>query len=371
MRLLWLLTALLPLLPAAGVTSDGSMWHADSVRPDGYIPLEALRSFYKFMPVPKPAVSGTRAVGNGTVTLVFGPDARDLSIHGIRCRLAYPVKTDDKGDLLISKVDLVSLIDPILRPTYIANRRAVGTVVLDAGHGGHDVGTVCESVREADITLLLANKLAAELRKRQINVVLTRENNVNISPQQRVDKANAVADSIYITLHLNKGRSDVQGAEVYTIAPVKPGEQERPVNKHDAANAALAMALQASLVGKAGVKDGGLRRMQYNYMSSLTCPAAHVEVGYITHAEEGLKLSTEEYQNSVVMALADGIAAFATTMNPQTHLKAIPPPPAPPPQPPEKVEPAKKKATPAKSSTKKTRRPERRSRPVQRNRRRR
>ena len=352
----WLCAALLLVLPCAGVTADGAMWNTTQVGEIGYLPLDDIRSFYKLMPIPQPRESTSRAVGNGSVTLVFGPEPRELRIQGIRCVLSHPVKISEKGDLLVSTTDLTKLIDPILRPTYIANRRAVQTVVLDAGHGGHDTGTVTEQVREADVALLVASKLSAELRKRGMEVRLTRSDNRHMSDQSRVDAVSGCAAPIFISLHLNQGRSDTRGAETYTIAPATEGSDSRPGNTHDAANAALSVALQAALVGKAEAKDGGCRRSHYSLLNSLNCPAARVELGYASHTEEAELLNSDEYQNRLALALADGISAFALAMNPDTTLKALPPPPPPPPAEPTKVE-APKKPTPPKKATPRKRKP--------------
>lgn len=359
MKALYLLIALAGVvLPCTAVTSDGAMWSTTSVDNVGYVSLEDIRSFYKLMPIAQPKRSGTRAVGNGTVTLIFGPSPKDVSIHGLRCALSHPTQPDDKGDLLVSKTDLLKLIDPVLRPTYINGRKAIKTVVIDPGHGGHDSGTVTDYTREAHVALMVASKLAGELRQRGLEVKLTREVNHHISDQSRLDLANQATDALFISLHLNSGRSDVSGAETYTVAPSAPGETGRPANEHDAANAALAVALQAALVHKAQAKDGGCRRAQYSLLSSLNCPAALVELGYATNKDEAERLNSEEYQTKLALALADGICTFAAVMNPETQLKALPPPP-PPPAEPAKMEPAKKKATPAKKSTPRKRRPAR------------
>lgn len=345
-------------LPCTAVTTDGAMWSTTSVEDVGYVSLEDIRSFYKLMPIAQPKGSGTRAVGNGTVTLIFGPGPKDVSIHGLRCTLSHPTRPDDKGDLLVSKTDLLKLIDPVLRPTYIAGRKIIKTVVIDPGHGGHDPGTVTDYTREANVALMVAGKLAGELRQRGLEVKLTREVNQHVSDQTRLDMANHTTDALFISLHVNSGRSDVSGIETYTVAPASPGETGCPANEHDAANAALAVALQSALVAKAGAKDGGCRRAQYSLLSSLHCPAALVELGYATHQDEAERLNTEEYQSMLALALADGISAFAAVMNPETQLKALPPPP-PPPAEPAKVEPPKKKAEPAKKSTPRKRRPAR------------
>ncbi|MGN0836056.1 MAG: N-acetylmuramoyl-L-alanine amidase [Akkermansia sp.] len=340
------------LVPAApAVTPDGAMWNASATEADGYVPLEELRSFYKLLPLSgqKPGVT---AAGNGELSLVFGPDPRDVQLGGICCRLSRPVRQDAARGLLVSETDAVKLIDPVLRPTYVANRRLVKTVVLDPAHGGHDTGTVTPYAREADVALVVATMLQQELTKRGYHVVLTRRENRYLSDQQRVDAANGALNPLLVSLHLNSGRSDVSGAETYTMTPAGPGESPLPGNEFDAANAALAVALQSALVRGAGARDGGCRRARYSLLSSLRCPAAMVELGYATHAEEGARLSSDEYQRQLALALADGIERFAAVMNPETCLRAAEKPAAEPPPAPAKVEPAKPSAAPRKSTRK-------------------
>lgn len=346
-RALLCLAALALLLPAPAVTGDGAMWNATSVGDVGYLPLEDLRSFYKLLPLQ--AAQGTRAVGNGAVSLVFGPGARELRINGIRCVLSHPVKdVVTNQDLLISKADMVKLIDPVLRPTYIANRRLVKTIVIDPGHGGHDAGTVTPQVREADVTLLVGNKLAEELRKRGFHAVLTHDVNRYQSDQQRVDVANGALDAVYVGLHLNSGRSDIRGAETYTVDPAEPSAKGLPGNEYDAANAALALALQSALVQQCGTPDGGCRRAHYSLLSSLNCPAAMVELGYATNAQEGAMLNTEAYQSRLAAALADALERFAAVMTPETVLKsAVAPAAAEEPAAPAAVEAGKQQPPPA------------------------
>lgn len=326
-RALLTLAALTALLapPAAAVTADGAMWNATSVGDVGYLPLEDLRSFYKFMTLPSPK-EGAISIGNGTVSLVFGPDPRELRIRGCRCLLTHPAQKEALQGLLVSKADMVKLIDPVLRPTYIANRQLVKTVILDPAHGGHDTGTVTPYAREADIALTVAQKLRALLTERGYHVVLTHEDNRYLSDRQRVDVAARELNPIFISLHLNSGRSDLCGAETYTLAPAGPGAEPLPGNENDAANIALGVALQSSMVNQAGAQDGACRRVHYSLLSSVRCPAVLVELGYATHKEEGERLNTDEYQNKLAQALAAGIDAFAAVMNPETTLKAAPKP---------------------------------------------
>lgn len=300
--------------PAWAVTADGAMWNATSVGEVGYLPLEDLRSFYKFLP--QKAEPGCVGVGNVGVSLVFGPGERELFIQGIRSRLCHPVMRDRQGGLLVSKADMVKLIDPVLRPLYIPNRQEIKTVVIDPGHGGHDAGAHQGQLIESEFTLSIGNQLASVLRQRGYRVVMTHEQNQYMSDQRRVDAANAQSNALYLGLHLNEGRSDYQGIETYTVVPASPGEAERPGNRCDGANIALAYALQAALVHASQARDGGCRRAHFSILSSLTCPAAQVDLGYATHEAEAARLLDSEYQASLVEALANGIDAFAAVMRP-------------------------------------------------------
>lgn len=322
-----------------------------------YVPLEKLRSFYKLMPQPGSANGGMRRVGNAGTTICFGPGKKDISIGGYRCMLSYPVREDGSGDLLISEVDMVKLIDPILRPTYIRERRLVRTVVLDPGHGGYDSGTVGEKVREADFALQLAGELKELLTKRGYKVELTHTQNRHLSDHRRIETANGADAPIFISLHLNSGRSDIQGIETYTAAPAHPGETHRPANKHDAANISLAFAIHSSLVAATGAQDGACRRAQFNLLNSVDCPAVLLQLGYATHAQESTLLASPEYRSKLAAGIAEGISTFALAINPDASLEpapeAEPEPPAPVRVEPPAPKPAKAKPKPP---TKKTRR---------------
>ena len=347
--------------PAQPAPAVGT-WHPKQVDGVEYLPLEDIRSFYKLMTLqPKGRkVAGQRLLGNGEVELRFGPAPRELRIQDRLIILSHPVQEDASGDLLISRQDVLQVLEPVLRPTYIANRRAVRTVVVDAGHGGHDAGTVTSYAREADVTLAVATRLAAELRKRGFEVRLTREDNQYLSAQARVDKVNAEPLAIFVSLHLNHGRSDMCGSQVYTMAPAEVADKSLPGHEFSQASMALAMALQSALVEKGGQEDRGCRRAHYSPLNSLRCPAVMVEMGYATNPEEGTRLATEEYQIKLANALADGVEAFARVMNPATNLQVqkapvVDEPPAAPvkvaPAPARKTQPAKKTQTSRTKST--------------------
>lgn len=306
-----------------------------------YHKAEELRSFYKLSTGVKSARKGAYAIGNTDVSIELGPGARQMSIGGIQVELSHPLHKDAAGAWLISREDWVANIDPILRPTYIPAREAVHTIVLDAGHGGHDKGEDAAQATEAGITLQIALKLKAELEKRGYKVILTRSEDLFLSDQQRVEIANAAgAGAIFLSLHLNSGRSDFRGVSVYTLAP---GEDARPGHAHQQAHTALAYALQSALLARTGAADGGCKKAHYSLLSSVPCPAAWVELGYATHAQEVAALASPAYQETLAQALAQGIATYARVADPAAKIPVQTPPP--------RVPVKQSVATPAKGAT--------------------
>ncbi len=113
-------------------------------------------------------------------------------------------------------------------PGAFASEPAVEPFVLaiDAGHGGHDLGTRGRRAREKDVTLkvskLLARKIAARYGD-SVRVVLTRDSDVFVGLRERADIANRAGADLFISIHVNsvaarsRGRNKVKGASVYTL----------------------------------------------------------------------------------------------------------------------------------------------------------
>lgn len=323
-----------------------------------YIPMDTLRSFYKF------TASGWNRdrvqVSYGGFPIVFFPGTTRVLIGGYQCHLVHPILRQPNGDLLISQTDVVKLFDPVLRPTYITPRRTVGTVIIDPGHGGADTGVSANGVNEADLTLKIALALKAELVKRHYTVLLTRDGNVTASDQRRLECLAQAQSPVFISIHANSGRSDISGVETYCLQPAGSKGPTRPGNACDAENIALAFSLHTALVSSTGAEDRSCRRVRYSFLSSVPCPAAIVEVGYPTNKEEADRLCTDDYRRKIAAALADGVCTFDKALRPDV---AIPPATTPevladtdvPPLPVQEAEPAtsKPEAKPAsKPSTK-------------------
>ena len=93
-------------------------------------------------------------------------------------------------------------------------------VVIDAGHGGHDPGALGGRAREKDLTLAAAKMLKARLeRTGRFKIVLTRDKDVFVPLEDRVQIARTANADLFISLHADVGADpEVHGATVYTLS---------------------------------------------------------------------------------------------------------------------------------------------------------
>lgn len=85
-------------------------------------------------------------------------------MNNMKFVLSYPVADHPSKGLMVSNMDLHKIIDPVLRPTYIANRRSFNTVVIDPGHGRMTAARVTASAGKRTSTFLWAKSCATASR---------------------------------------------------------------------------------------------------------------------------------------------------------------------------------------------------------------
>ncbi len=249
------------------------------------------------------------------------------------------------------------------------------TVVLDAGHGGHDTGASAGSVHESAIALTIAKQVGSLLEKSGYKVILTRSKDEWMSLEKRAAIANKAAADLFVSIHLNSSTdSRAQGKEFYFQNQLAVDEEalflaNRENHAHDevssvalgqdrvqkaglrAAEAARLPALEienasvrtdvkniledldrsariraSSELAKAlyhewqkseasqrtgtGRPSRGIRQAPFFLVSNVAMPSVLVEVGFLSHSKEGVKLQQDSYQTALAKALASGIDQY-------------------------------------------------------------
>jgi N-acetylmuramoyl-L-alanine amidase len=173
---------------------------------------------------------------------------------------------------------------------------ALPTIVVDAGHGGHDRGGgPGQRIPEKPYALDIAKRLQSALRRAGFPVVMTRGGDYFVSLGGRCAAANSRRGSILVSVHLNSGqREGANGVETYY---------------YSGKSAALAAAIHPRLVRAAGTEDRHLRRRGFYVLRNTRGVAVLCECGFLTNRAEASRLLTASHRERLAQAIAAGIIA--------------------------------------------------------------
>jgi N-acetylmuramoyl-L-alanine amidase len=179
-------------------------------------------------------------------------------------------------------------------------------IVLDAGHGGFDVGAIGVSgAYEDDMNLKVAFFLKDDFEAAGARVIMTREDGEALADSKDADMQkrrsmiqNSESD-IVVSIHMNTAEdSGVSGPLVLYMPGSVRGE-------------ALAKSIQASMIKQLAPDCQNCTRCEELYiLQSGAQPCVIVECGFISNAEEEALLMTEAYQRKAARAIADGCADY-------------------------------------------------------------
>ena len=212
------------------------------------------------------------------------------------------------------------------------------TVVIDAGHGGHDAGAIglVKGVKEKDLNLTVAKRLATKIQQNHpdVKVVLTRETDVFLPLQQRADIVNKNHADLFISIHTNAAENrKAQGAETFILGTdrmednldvamrenaVMKLEDDQTVyqgfdpnsiesyiifelmqNQYMDNSLVFAELVQNQFVGTLHRANRGVRQAAFWVLLQSACPSVLVEMGFVSNAEEEKWLASEDGKNSI------------------------------------------------------------------------
>jgi N-acetylmuramoyl-L-alanine amidase len=228
----------------------------------------------------------------------------------------------------------LSLRSNFLAPSApaLAMRR---TIVIDAGHGGHDPGAHGAQVFEKEVNLRAARALKERLEKSgRYRVVLTRDDDVYIALADRVRIAQRAGADLFISLHSDSGPSpDVRGASVYTLSDKASLRAARFVSRDDwymkasasgdrsvrdilfdltqratkNRSAAFAEMLVAHIDGHSPLLRRSHRDAGFMVLLAPEVPAVLLEMGFVTNSADEAMLQDPAQRAQLMEAVADTI----------------------------------------------------------------
>ena len=235
------------------------------------------------------------ALAQGGVKFVVPVDKADnIDIHAGADGKTIRIKEQFSklAELPKPKVEPVVTVPTIVVPTTKkdTNKRYV---VIDAGHGGSDVGATRNGVYEKNITLDVSKRVADLLRKKGYIVEMTRTTDTYVSLQDRVAISEDINPDIFVSIHVNSSNSD------------SPTGLETHYYKDNSLE--LAKYVHASLLNHVNSKDRGLFKSRFYVINHTTAPAILVEIGFISSPVERAQLVSESRKQATAKAIAEGI----------------------------------------------------------------
>lgn len=221
-------------------------------------------------------------------------------------------------------------------------------IVLDAGHGGYDPGTIgVTGVKEKTIALGIVLKLGKLITKRlpSVQVVYTRKDDRFVELDKRGSIANAAGGKLFISVHANslpRKPSSTRGFEVYLLRPgrseeaiaiaerensvieLEEGYQDRyqqlteenfilvamAQSAHVKASELFADLTQREMAGTTGIPNRGVRQAGFYVLVGAAMPNVLVETAYLSNREDERFLRSDAGQQKIAEALARAIRKY-------------------------------------------------------------
>ncbi len=183
------------------------------------------------------------------------------------------------------------------------------TVCIDPGHGGTSSGAVLGSRYEEDDTLRLSLEVRNILEERGYTVVMTRDDDSDVSLDDRCKIANKARASLFVSIHRNSSTSSTATGVEMWIHSSKPTDDTLLAQNILDCFDALDIMVNRGIYS--GYRDG--ENMNYYINRNTKMPSVLAEIGFISNKEDNKKY--DEYLEEYAKAIADGIEMTLKEMN--------------------------------------------------------
>ncbi|MGW8194408.1 MAG: N-acetylmuramoyl-L-alanine amidase [Desulforhopalus sp.] len=228
-------------------------------------------------------------------------------------------------------------------PLTLAQQLGLGVkkIIIDPGHGGKDPGAMAFGMKEKDIVLHIAKKLAPVLQKElHCEVLLTRTDDSFIPLEERTAIANTQNGDLFVSLHINAHPSTrVRGLETYYLNLTTNAEAMRVAARENATSthqmsdlqdilsdimknskisesSRLAQQVHNSILSEAetkgysDIKNLGVKQAPFYVLIGAQMPAILIEIAFISNEEDATNLRDTKFIQMLTQEIADGIKAY-------------------------------------------------------------
>ncbi|QJE95787.1 N-acetylmuramoyl-L-alanine amidase family protein [Luteolibacter luteus] len=295
-------------------------WQPVAINGGEYVSAASIARFYQLRPPVIVEDEGRLENDKVVVKLTVGSD--EILINGVKFKCTTKVLRHE-GKVMVSRMDLAKVFDPVLRPGSIETpKREIRTVVIDPVLGGDSFGQRNGKGTEAGFAFEIADELKTELEGKGFKVELTRAEGENPDTAERVDRVRKFGeDCIVISVGFSADENQ-RGIRTRVIAPVGVPGIEAPLtesddtavsgNAHENLSIALATSIHSSVVRRLGgnIEDLGIVRSRLPLLKQLDSPAVFVECGSMADAYDSRLIETGAYRSAIVRGLSEAVVRY-------------------------------------------------------------
>ncbi len=236
----------------------------------------------------------------------------------------------------------------------------VGRVVIDAGHGGHDTGTIGPGgLREKDLVLDIASRLGELIQSRLgADVIYTRTDDQFIHLKERTRLANISQADLFVSVHANSSRlKNIRGVETYylsfttsssamAVAARENAAAQRSIHELQGLLSKIALTekiqesrefagqVQDALYGGLSkdtkeLRNRGVRKAPFMVLIGAQMPAILAEVGFLSNPSDEKLLKASGYRQKVAEHIFKGVEKYSNSLSKVTIAQKQPAPPSP------------------------------------------
>lgn len=205
----------------------------------------------------------------------------------------YKVKYNNQTGYVANWIS--KLITTIKQPTKLAD----ATIAIDAGHGGSNTGVVANNNDEKTYTLQMANTIAKQLRSSGAKVIMTRNNDQNISIANRLQSA--LDANVLISIHFDASANNA----ITTYYSNKNA-------------ASLAQAISNQL-NNLPLQNNGISNSNSAILQDNNQPAILLELGSLSNSDAYQNIIDPKYQQEVAKDIVTGLEQYFKDANNQTN----------------------------------------------------
>jgi N-acetylmuramoyl-L-alanine amidase len=222
----------------------------------------------------------------------------------------------------------------------------INRIVIDAGHGGHDSGTLGPGgIEEKDVVLDVALRLGKLLKQRLgADVIYTRDDDTFIPLETRTAIANKAQADLFLSIHANSSPdADARGVETYYLNfttsadALEVAARENAVSDesiHQLSDLVKKITLQDKIAesrefasdvegslyqgleaGNAGLKDRGVKKAPFVVLIGANMPSILAEISFLTNPQDASELRQGEYRQRIAEALYRGVAKYEHSLS--------------------------------------------------------